>query len=97
MVPLVFFRRVPFDGKQKGDAKFEGLGIVSRVELVSQYSAKVGGTFANYAFEFLVLDLTREHDALDWSWINQRRDPAMTVDQTNVYAPWAWRERVLRI
>jgi hypothetical protein len=34
--PLVFFRRVPFDGRQKDYVRFEGFGIVNKAERVVQ-------------------------------------------------------------
>ncbi|HEV3321929.1 MAG TPA: restriction endonuclease [Solirubrobacteraceae bacterium] len=90
--PLVFFRRVPFDGRQKGYVRFEGFGIVNKAERVVQRGTRGGGSFANYAFDFLVLDLAAENEVFPWSWINLRRDPAATIDQTLAAAPRAWRD-----
>lgn len=95
-VPLLFFRRVPRGGAAKGFAQFEGVGIVSRVELVTQHSARAGGTFANYAFDFLVLDVGREGETVDWRWINSRRDPTVSVEASLELAPWAWRQWIRR-
>ncbi len=41
-VPLIFFRRVPYEGRQKGQVNFQGFGLVTRAELVTQFSAKSG-------------------------------------------------------
>jgi Restriction endonuclease AspBHI N-terminal/Restriction endonuclease len=89
--PLVFFRRVPFDGKQKGFARFEGLGLITRIERVVQRGEQSSGSFSNYAFDFLVMDLADENEVFPWSWINLRRDPAATLNQTLTAAPRAWK------
>ena len=92
--PLLLFRRVPREGVAKGFVAFHGLAIITGVELVTQYSAKAGGTFANYAFEFLVMDLAAAAEVLDFKWINARRDPALTVAETTALAPAAWTDWV---
>jgi hypothetical protein len=90
-VPLLFFRRVPHAGRAKGFVRFEGAGIVTRVELVAQYSARAGGTFANFAFDFLVFDVSREAETIDWRWINHRRDPNRGLQATLEHAPYSWK------
>jgi hypothetical protein len=92
--PLLLFRRVPRGGQAKGFARFEGLGVITGVELVTQYSTRAGGTFANYAFELLVMDLAPEHELLDYRWINDRRDPTLGTDATLARAPKAWKDWV---
>lgn len=89
--PILLFRRVPREGLSKGYAQFEGLAIITAVELVTQYSVKAGGSFANFAFEFLVMDLAREGELLDFSWVNARRDATRTLPETLSQSPWAWR------
>jgi hypothetical protein len=59
---------------------------------VVQRGTRGGYSFANYAFDFLVLDLAAENEVFPWSWINLRRDPAATIDQTLAAAPRAWRD-----
>jgi hypothetical protein len=92
--PLLLFRRVPRGGQAKGFAQFEGLAVITGVELVTQYSSKAGGTFANYAFELLVMDLATEHELFDYNWISSRRDPTLTINETLEHAPKAWTEWV---
>jgi hypothetical protein len=92
--PLLLFRRVPREGLAKGFAEFQGLAIITGVQLVTQYSARAGGTFANYAYEFLVMDLAAEAELLHFGWINARRDSTKTVDETTAIAPAAWRDWV---
>jgi hypothetical protein len=90
--PVIFFRRVPRLGKQKGFAQFQGFGIVRGVELITQVSEKAGGAFSNYAFDFLVMSMKGEAEEFDWGWINRRRDP--TADEASCFelAPRAWKE-----
>ncbi|MGO9761042.1 MAG: restriction endonuclease [Solirubrobacteraceae bacterium] len=90
-VPLVFFRRVPFGGRRKGFARFEGFGAITRIERVVQRGDQESPSFSNYAFDFLVMDLAAENEIFPWSWINMRRDPNATLDQTVAAAPRSWR------
>lgn len=92
--PILLFRRVPREGVPKGYVQFEGLGVITAVELVTQFSARAGGSFANFAFEFLVMSLAHEHELLDFTWINTRRDGARTCHETLMEAPAAWRDWV---
>lgn len=92
--PLLLFRRVPREGAAKGYAQFEGLSIITGVELVTQYSSKAGGTFANYAFELLVMTVVAEHEQVDYRWITDRRDATRPIAGTLRYAPKAWKEWV---
>jgi hypothetical protein len=92
-VPLVFFRRVSREGKQKGYPQFEGFGIVRTCRRVTQLDAH-GKPFANYVFEFLVMSLAEENELFDWDWINGRRNPALTASDTLAAAPIAWRRWV---
>jgi hypothetical protein len=92
--PLLFFKRVPREGKPKGFVEFHGFGIVTSVELVSQFSERAGGTFSNYAFDFLVMTMTAEHETFDWNWISARRDPSRSDSDCLAIAPAAWKDWV---
>jgi hypothetical protein len=90
-VPLLFFKRVPLLGKQKGFVSFQGFGIIERVTLITQYDRKKGVSFTNYAFDFLVLDLMAENEEFDWKWINRRRDSTLSLEESISYAPNSWK------
>jgi hypothetical protein len=90
--PVLFFRRVPQLGKQKGFAEFQGFGIVRGAELITQSSKRAGGAFSNYAFDFLVMSMKEEGEEFHWPWINRRRDPAASDMSCLAAAPKAWRE-----
>ena len=67
--PIVCFRSVSLQNRRKGQVEFQGIGLVERVELVSQVEPKTGMPFANYVFDFLILSLLRENEQFDWAWI----------------------------
>lgn len=90
-VPIVFFERVSRAGKQKGFVKFQGYGVIERVELVTQYDRQHDRSFPNYAFDFAVFSLTTEHEVFSWQWITQRRQADTQLGKTFGYAPHAWK------
>jgi len=90
--PVIFFRRVPRLGKQKGFVEFQGFGIVRGVELITQVSEKAGGAFSNYAFDFLVMSMKGEAENFNWAWINRRRDPSADESSCLDLAPKSWKE-----
>jgi hypothetical protein len=90
-IPIIFFRRTTVGGVVKGFVRFEGFGAIRRAERVVQARAQPGTSFANYVFEFLVMDLGSQDEAFDWSWINARRDPSQTLEETLELSPKPWR------
>lgn len=92
-VPILFFERTPANGSAKGYLKFHGYGIIESVELVTQYDTKTkDGYFSNYVFDMCVFTLVNDNEEFPWTWINARRDPNLTNEQTLKYAPHAWRQ-----
>lgn len=89
--PLLFFRRVAYTKRQKGYVRFEGFGVISHVERVAQRASHEERSFANYAFDFLVMDLSAENEVFPWSWIRMRRDPLVTPEHSLAAAPLSWR------
>ena len=69
-IPIVFFERVNYDNRIKGNLKFQGFGIIDTAKLVTQ--ANNGNEFANYVFEFTVFSLANENEEFDWNWIAKR-------------------------
>ncbi len=92
--PILVFEAVPYGGRTKGQVMFHGLGVITRAELVVQRDPKSSKTFPNYAFEIALLDLADENDALDWNWINARRDGSLDHPETLALAPKAWQKWV---
>lgn len=92
-VPIIFFERVPFNGVKKGYLKFQGYGIIESVELVTQYDDQTqGGYFSNYVFDMCVFSLKEDNENFPWDWINARRDPNLSNEETLKYAPTAWKK-----
>ncbi len=90
-VPLVFYKSVSRGGKIKGFVEFNGFGIIQNVELITQYDRAKERAFPNYAFDMVIFDLSKEHEEFDWSWINKRRDPGLTINETIKFAPYSWK------
>ena len=89
-VPLLFYRGVRIGAKSKGFIEFQGLGFIRGVELLIQYDRKAKRSFPNFAFDFQVLSLAEENELLDWTWINDRRNPELSLEETLRHAPKAW-------
>ncbi len=77
--PLLFFQTVPYAGKQKGHVRFQGIGLLTSAELVTQVDRTSGTPFSNYVYDCLVVSLATENEDFDWQWINERRDPVEDV------------------
>lgn len=92
--PVIFFERVGREGRQKGFVRFQGFGVVEGVRRVTQYDRKKERSFTNYVFDFAVFSLEGEHEQFDWTWVNRRRDQALSLEQTLEAAPRAWRDWV---
>ena len=91
-VPLIFFRTVPYGGRQKGHVIFQGFGIVEAAERVTQFDQKSGQYFANYRFDFAVLRMDAENEDFDWAWIGDRRNQSLRLEDTLTSTPKAWRD-----
>jgi len=90
-VPIIFFRRVRYGGKAKGFVQFQGFGIISRAELVTQYDRFNKRYFSNYVFGLTVFSLAKEAEDFNWDWINLRRNPDLTLADTLKIAPASWK------
>lgn len=89
--PLVFFERVPVEGRAYGNVKFQGFGVIEKAELVTQFNPGLG-YFTNYVFSFAVLSLSDEDEELSWNWINDRRSSTTTPREILAKAPTSWRQ-----
>lgn len=89
-VPLLFFKSVKVGSREKGNLRFEGLGLLSRAELVTQYQSDIG-YFTNFLFQFDVLDISQENESLNWQWISDRRNPEFDSERCLRFAPKSWK------
>lgn len=94
-VPLIFLKRVNYDGRRKGNLMFQGFGIIESAELITQYDPKLKSHyFTNYVYNMCVFSMKEEGEIFDWSWINDRRNPALLNEEANAKAPKAWKKWV---
>ena len=91
-VPIIFFERTTVDGRKKGNLKFQGYGIVEKAELVTQFDTNKGECFTNYLFHFCIFTMKEDNEGFDWNWIAKRCDASLTNEQTNNFAPKAWKK-----
>ncbi len=94
---LLFRSKIVNDGGRsivKGHVEFCGVAVIERLEHVVQRDPVTGRSFPNIVLDLAVLDLAETGDTVDMRWIDDRRDPALTVAQTARYAPAAWRRWV---
>jgi hypothetical protein len=92
--PFLLFRQVLRNGKRSGYREFCGYGVPTRLGLRTQ--REVGGDryFTNLVVELALFHLTGSDEELDWSWIDQRRDPQVSADEALELSPPAWRKWV---
>ena len=91
--PLLFFESLVLDGKTKGYWRFLGVGLIERVELVTQIDHR-SRPFVNYVFDCLLVDLSAEDLGIAWEWIAARRDPTKSLEECLALAPSSWRRWV---
>lgn len=92
--PVMIFRAVSANGAVKGYVQFCGVAVIERAEPLMQCDAQTGLEFPNYMFDLVVVDTSREGEEVDWRWIDDRRDPSLSLEETLRFAPAAWREWV---
>ena len=89
--PIIFFQRKTHLGKKKGFPQFSGIGVIRSVDLVTQWDNKLERSFTNYAFDFVVLKLDKEHEIFDWQWIDNRRNTELNHKGALACSPESWR------
>jgi Restriction endonuclease AspBHI N-terminal/Restriction endonuclease len=93
--PIMLFRSISVDGARKGNVQFCGVAVLERLEHVVQRDpTDTGKTFANYVFDLAVLDTAAENEAVDWRWIDDRRNPDLSCADTLRHAPHSWKQWV---
>jgi Restriction endonuclease AspBHI N-terminal/Restriction endonuclease len=93
-IPILFFKRVTYKKRAKGNLMFQGFGIVERVERVTQYSGINKEYFSNYVFDFSVFSLKDDAEVFNWDWINARRNQNLSLEETISHAPQSWQNWV---
>jgi hypothetical protein len=90
--PILVFEGASYEGRVKGQVIFHGIGVVTKAELVVQRDPKSVLTFPNYVFDIALLDLSNENESLNWAWINSRRDPSCSPEESLKLAPSSWKK-----
>src|SRR5207244_2817091 len=78
-IPLIFYKAVTRNNRPKGFIQFNGFGVITGIELITQYDRKLDRTFSNYAFNFHVFSIANDNEHFDWRWINDRRKKVFTI------------------
>jgi Restriction endonuclease AspBHI N-terminal/Restriction endonuclease len=95
--PLLLFRSKTIHREKqrivKGHVEFCGVAVIERLEHVVQRDSETGQSFPNLLLDLAVLQLT-PGDAVDMRWVDDRRDPTLTVEQSARYAPESWQRWV---
>ncbi len=89
--PIIFFKRVAVGKRSKGNVKFQGFGIITRIQLVTQLNLEKNLPFSNYSFDFVIFDQSKEHEVFNWEWINFRRKGSLSNAETLELAPASWK------
>jgi hypothetical protein len=92
--PVLLFRQAEVDGRRSGFREFCGFGIPTRLGLRTQRVPNERGYFVNLVVELALFDLSDSGGLLDWNWIDDRRDSALTPKQALKNAPPAWKRWV---
>lgn len=91
--PILMYRATPVyvDGRKvdKGHLEFCGVGIIERLEYIVQRDPRTGRTFPNLVLDLNMIRLD-QNDEMDFRWIDDRRNPALTTEETLAHAPDAW-------
>jgi hypothetical protein len=91
--PLLLFRSITVhrEGRAlvKGHVEFCGAAIIERLEQVVQRDPDSGRSFPNLALDLAVV-AGGEIDGVDLRWIDDRRNPDLTAEETLRHAPTPW-------
>lgn len=82
--PLIFFEAEP------GRVRFQGFGVIERVELVTQWDPGSERSFSNFMYDFAVLTMKHEGETFDWDWIVARATPGISDEECLSLAPHSW-------
>jgi hypothetical protein len=95
--PLLLFRSTTIHqvgrGVVKGHVEFCGAAIIERLEHVVQRDPLSGKSFPNLALDLAVV-AADEGQTIDLRWVDDRRDPQLTAEQSLRHAPASWRRWV---
>jgi len=86
--PIIFFKRITYQGRPKGNVQFFGYGVIEKAFPVTQERLDGLPSFKNFEYKFRIL--SKEDEEFNWDWISTRRDVTLTNDQILKLAPESW-------
>lgn len=93
--PILFFEKTPWVGRdnetrEKGAVRFLGPAVLEEFEPTEAFDERTRQSYPNYRMRLRLTNfLAREHP-IDWSWINARKDPKVSLDESLDFEPTAW-------
>lgn len=90
--PILLFTQKDVEGSRKGYREFAGVGVVRHLTLATQKERNRDRYFTNVVAELVLFRMDYENEAFDWTWIDTRRDPSASDEETLSDAPAAWRD-----
>ncbi len=91
--PVLVFEQVKVKNRVKGYRAFKGVGIITKTHVRQQYEDKTNKVFSNYLFEIVLVGLP--YDGLNWQWIDDRRNPKLSMDKKLRNSPEQWKRWVM--
>lgn len=91
--PIIITKTVKINNKT-GFRQFMGVGIIRKSpNLIQQYEKGSDRVFSNYQYEVTLLKLSPK-EYFDWDWIDDRRNPKISLEDSLKNAPSSWKEWV---
>lgn len=93
--PLLVFLTTPwldFDGavRDKGAVRFLGPAVLEQMTAVEAIDPVNGQPYPNYRTLLRLTEWSHSPGAVDWRWINDRKDPSLTSYEAARYEPDSW-------
>lgn len=93
--PLLVFVTVRWFGllddvREKGAVRFLGPAVLQGMEPVVARDARTGRKYPNYRTTLRLTNLHTAEQAIDWQWINDRKDPGLNLRSTTDHEPSEW-------
>ena len=78
-------------GRGKGYCRLVALAVASEVDVRWQYAEAQKLWFWNLAFKLTFADLSNDKGRISMKWLNARRDPTVSIEDSFAMAPTGWK------
>jgi Restriction endonuclease AspBHI N-terminal len=97
--PLAIFRSAPTKNvngrmQQKGYVEFCGIAFIRTLSHVTQRAPDSQREYPNIVLDLALIPLAKTGERVNWQWIDDRRNGALTATESNHHAPAAWEQWV---